>query len=153
MTSSSGHGVTGKFTLELINHFENGENKTCTITPTWGRPTEECEWKKEFLTVPGRPHHFISHSELPRNSFKLTHFMKNDTLNFPFVSVVVICCIVVCFDVSSRIIYAQVLCMFCPTIYRPCSWQCKLGGRGGGGGMGEPNVYGHQAAPTTVDPR
>ena len=27
--------VTAKFTLELINHFENGENKTCTITPTW----------------------------------------------------------------------------------------------------------------------
>ena len=35
--------VTAKFTLELINHFENGENKTCTITPTWERPRRECE--------------------------------------------------------------------------------------------------------------
>ena len=74
--------VTAKFTLELINHFENGENKTCTITPTWERPTEEYEWKKEFLTVPGRPHHFISHSELPHNSVTSTHFLKDDTLNF-----------------------------------------------------------------------
>ena len=74
--------VTAKFTLELINHFENGGTKTCTITPSWGRPTEECEWKKEFLTVPGRRHHFISHSELPHNSVTSTHFLKDDTLNF-----------------------------------------------------------------------
>ena len=30
--------VTAKFTLELINHFENGENKTCTMCANnkWG---------------------------------------------------------------------------------------------------------------------
>ena len=76
--------VTAKFTLELINHFENGENKTCTITPTWERPTEEYELKgdRTFLTVPGRKYHFISHSELPHNPVKRTHFLKDDTLNF-----------------------------------------------------------------------
>ena len=76
--------VTAKFTLELINHFENGENKTCTITLTWGRPTEECELKEDriFLTVPDRQYHFISHSELPHNPVKRTHFLKDDTLNF-----------------------------------------------------------------------
>ena len=76
--------VTAKFTLELINHFENGENKTCTITPTWVRPTEECEQRgdRTFLTVPTRAYHFISHSELPRNPVTCTHFLKNDTLNF-----------------------------------------------------------------------
>ena len=76
--------VTAKFTLELINHFENGENKTCTITPTWGRPTEESMWEDDrtFLTVPGREYHFISHSELPHNPVKRTHFLKNDALNF-----------------------------------------------------------------------
>ena len=75
--------VTAKFTLELIDHFENyRRNKTCTITPTWERPREEYEWKKEFLTVPGRRHHFISHSDLPRNRFRQTHFLKNDTLYF-----------------------------------------------------------------------
>ena len=77
--------VTAKFTLELINHFENGENKTCTITLTWGRPTEE-SWRivgvGVFLTVPNREYHFISHSELTRNSVTRTHFLKKDTLNF-----------------------------------------------------------------------
>ena len=74
--------VTAKFTLELINHFDNGENKTCTITPTWRRPRKECEWKRTLLTVPGRSSHFISHSELPHNPVTRTHFLKNDTLNF-----------------------------------------------------------------------
>ena len=46
--------ATAKFTLELINHFENGENKTCTITPTWGRPTEEYDELNNDLTVPDR---------------------------------------------------------------------------------------------------
>ena len=71
--------VTAKFTLELINHFENGENKTCTITPTWGRSRSVYT---PFLTVPGRGHHLISHSELPHNSVTRTHFLKDDTLNF-----------------------------------------------------------------------
>ena len=76
--------VTAKFTLELINHFENGENKMCTITPTWDRPTKECEWEwdRTFLTVPDGEYHFISHSELLHNPVTRTHFLKNDTLNF-----------------------------------------------------------------------
>ena len=77
--------ATAKFTLELINHFENGENKTCTITPTWERPKEEY-WRIRsggvFLTVPDRKYHFISRSELPHNPVTHTHFLKNDTLNF-----------------------------------------------------------------------
>ena len=73
--------ATVKFTLELINHFENGENKTSTITPTWERPTFVGKIGI-FLTVPGRGYHFISHSELPHNPVTRTHFLKNDTLNF-----------------------------------------------------------------------
>ena len=74
--------VTAKFTLELINHFENGENKTCTITPTWTRPTCAGGITGTFLTVPGRKYHFISHSELPHNPVTRTHFLKDDTLDF-----------------------------------------------------------------------
>ena len=74
--------VTAKFTLELINHFENGENKTCTITPTSERPKDEYWRIGEFLTVPNKQFHFIYHSELPHNPVTRTHFLKNDTLNF-----------------------------------------------------------------------
>ena len=73
--------ATAKFTLELINHFENGENKTCTITPTWRRPIYAGRIGT-FLTVPGISFHFISHSELPHNPVTRTHFLRNDTLNF-----------------------------------------------------------------------
>ena len=74
--------VTAKFTLELINHFENEENKMCTITPTWWRSRSVYLLIETFLTVPGRGHHFISHSELHHNPATRTRFLKNDTLNF-----------------------------------------------------------------------
>jgi hypothetical protein len=74
--------VTAKFTLELINHFENGVNKMCTITKTWRKLAEECCLVCSFNTVPGKQYHFISHSELPLKGSTKTHFLKDDTLHF-----------------------------------------------------------------------
>jgi hypothetical protein len=74
--------VTAKFTLELINHFENGVNKMCTITQTWPKPTDQYDYADGFDTVPGKQYHFISHSELPFNRSTKTHFLKDDTLHF-----------------------------------------------------------------------
>ena len=74
--------TTAQFTLELINHFEDGGNKTSTITPTWDRPSGSCSCHFSFLTVPGKDHHFISHTELPCDPITRTHFLKNDTLHF-----------------------------------------------------------------------
>jgi hypothetical protein len=72
--------ATVKFTLELINHFENGENEMCTETHTWDKPTLN---KIRYLTrVPGKSRDFISHSELARNHATRTHFLKDDTLHF-----------------------------------------------------------------------
>jgi hypothetical protein len=74
--------VTVKFTLELINHFENGGNKMYTITKTWRKPAREYGCVCSFNTVPGQRYHFISHSELPHNTTTGTHFLKDDTLHF-----------------------------------------------------------------------
>ena len=58
--------VKVKLTLELINHFENGENKICTLTKTYRK------WDSyvapAFLNVPDEDYYrFISHSELSLN--------------------------------------------------------------------------------------
>jgi hypothetical protein len=75
--------VSAKFTLELINHFENGENKICTVTPDWDRPIQIWNMRVvSFDTVPNTAYHFISHSELPCNPEAKTYFLKNDALHF-----------------------------------------------------------------------
>ena len=75
--------VTARFTLELINHFEGGENKKCTLIETWVRPNliQKCTIKGTFNTT-GVSYHFISHTELPSKQATRTHFLKNDTLCF-----------------------------------------------------------------------
>ena len=69
-------------TLELINHFENGENKICTATKSCTKPTHQRCYVTPFLTVPGKQSHFISHSELPLNPVTRTHFLKDNALHF-----------------------------------------------------------------------
>jgi hypothetical protein len=74
--------VTAIFILELINYFENGANKMCTLTQTWSEPPQVYVHVRSFNTVPGKRYHFISHSELPHNTTTGTHFLKADTLHF-----------------------------------------------------------------------
>ena len=76
-------------TLELINHFENGENKICTLTKTCTKPTHQHGYIAPFLTVPGKEHHFISHSELPLNPATQTQFLKDDALHFKITQITI----------------------------------------------------------------
>ena len=83
--------VKVKLTLELINHFENGENKICTLTKTYRK------WDSyvapAFLNVPDEDYyHFISHSELPLNPATRTHFLKDDALHFKITQITITQC-------------------------------------------------------------
>jgi hypothetical protein len=101
--------VTATFTLELINHFEDGENVAHTVMPTWGRPESSHSGKPSDGRKPkpsdgrkpkpsdgrkpkpsdgGKKYidssmmRSIFHSELPRNPATQTHFLKDDALHF-----------------------------------------------------------------------
>ncbi len=71
--------VTAEFTIELINHFENGEDRKDTKTMQWIE-LEPPEYK------PRSKHKYhiysLEHSKLDRNPAQKTHFLKNDTLHF-----------------------------------------------------------------------
>ena len=81
--------VTVTLALELINHFENGENKICTLTKTYTKPTDQRSYGGPFLTVPDKEYHFISHSELPLNPATRTHFLKDDALHFEITQITI----------------------------------------------------------------
>ena len=81
--------VSARFTLELINHFEDGENKKCTLTETWKKPIGEYTYIRTFNTT-GVPYHFISHTELSSKIATRTHFLKMDTLYFIITNVTVL---------------------------------------------------------------
>ena len=74
--------VTARFTLELINHFEDGENRKCKLTVTWDRPDDEYESVATFNTVEEINWHFISHAELACRPAANIQFLKNDALYF-----------------------------------------------------------------------
>ena len=78
--------VTARFILELVNHFEGGKNKKCTLTVTWDKPIEEFTLIKTFNTT-GVSYHFISHTDLPYQPATRTHFLKKDTLCFVITNV------------------------------------------------------------------
>ena len=72
-----------KFTLELINHYPNGDNKKVTITVTWSKPDKEYNWIRggDFSGCPEQ-YDFIKHFELPYNAAGHTHYLNDDTLCF-----------------------------------------------------------------------
>ena len=74
--------VTARFTLELINHFEGGENKKCTLTVTWDKPDDKYVHKKVFSTMPNNEYHFISHKDLRYKPHQRIYFLKHDCLHF-----------------------------------------------------------------------
>jgi small-conductance mechanosensitive channel len=65
--------VTATFTLELINHFEDGENMAHTVMPTWWKRLYSSEIDHIYVS-------FIFHSE--SNPATRTHFLKDDALHF-----------------------------------------------------------------------
>lgn len=77
-------------TLELINHYEGGENKRASITTTWEKPKLGFEVLNEewtpFLTSDIN-FRFIEHSELDLNHEKRTHFLKDDCLHFKIANI------------------------------------------------------------------
>ena len=77
--------VTAKFTLELINHYEGGENMNCTLTVTWGKSNKEHRQKDCFGYT---DYHFISHTELPCKPATRTHFLRNNALYFEITSII-----------------------------------------------------------------
>ena len=80
--------VTARFTLELINHYEGGENKKCTQTVTWekpgGRYIRICGGS---FDTKGVTYHFISHTELPCKPATRTHFLMNNALYFKITNI------------------------------------------------------------------
>ena len=81
--------VTARFTLELINHFEGGENIKCTLIATWEKSNKEYTHIRAFNTTV-IPNYFISHKELPCQPVTRTHFLKNDTLCFMITNVTIL---------------------------------------------------------------
>ena len=81
--------VAVTLTLELINHFENGENKICTVSETWRNPTDQRKLVMQFLTVSDKESYLISHSELPLNPVTRTHFLKDDALHFKITQITI----------------------------------------------------------------
>ena len=80
--------VTAKFTLELINHFEGGENMNCTLTTSWKKSIREYKRIAIFYTT-GLNCHFISHTELPCKPATRKQFLKNDTLYFKITNITI----------------------------------------------------------------
>ena len=80
--------VTARFTLELINHFEGGENKKCKLTATWVRPDKEYFFGGSFSTT-WFTSHFISHTELPYKPATRTHFLRNNALCFKITNITI----------------------------------------------------------------
>ena len=80
--------VTAKFTLELINHFEGGENKKCKLTASWVRPDKEYFFGGSFSTT-WFTSHFISHTELPYKPATRTHFLRNNALCFKITNITI----------------------------------------------------------------
>ena len=76
------------FTLELLNHFQNGKNKTCTRTFIWDKPTQPYKRVGSFKTSPKQTFFFVGHSELELKPDKQTHFLKNDALHFKILEIV-----------------------------------------------------------------
>ena len=75
--------VTARFTLELVNHFEGGENKRVAQTIKWRQPDKKYDRITGFRTNGNiKKYHFIRHSELPYNPVMQTQFLKDDTLHF-----------------------------------------------------------------------
>ena len=78
--------VEARFTLELINHFEDGENKKCKVKATLKKPNKNYLHIRTFNTT-CVTYHFISHTELPCQPATRTHFLKNNTLYFKITNI------------------------------------------------------------------
>ena len=78
--------VTVRFTLELINHFEDGEDKKSTLTVTWTKP--KMNFTESFNTDVS--YHFISLTELPCKPAARTHFLINNALYFKITSITIL---------------------------------------------------------------
>ena len=63
-----------EFTIELINHFENGENRKYTQEVEWTRPEHQSEV--------GRFHPCLEYSELSHDPIRKTEFIKDNALHF-----------------------------------------------------------------------
>jgi TNF receptor-associated factor 4 len=75
--------VAARFTLELINHFEGGENKRVVQTITWRQPDKKFDRITGFRADGNnKKYQFIKHTELPYNHTTRTHFLKDDALHF-----------------------------------------------------------------------
>ena len=73
--------VTAKFTIELINHFQGGNNMKVTKTATWKKPTKNaivCQFSPDAAYK----YRFIRHRELGNDPSRRTHFLKDDSLQF-----------------------------------------------------------------------
>ena len=73
--------VSAKFTIELINHFQGGNNMKVTKTATW-KPTRNYHCVCQFSPDAEYRYRFIRHIELGNNPFRRTHFLKDDSLQF-----------------------------------------------------------------------
>ena len=87
--------VAARFTLELRNHFEGGENKRVVQTITWRQPDKKFDRIVGFRadgggSGGGKRYHFIKHSELPYNPATRTHFLKDDALHFEITDITLI---------------------------------------------------------------
>ena len=73
--------VTAKFTIELINHFQGGNNMKVTQTATWKKPIISypvCQFSPDAAYR----YRFIRHRELGYNPSTRTHFLEDDSLQF-----------------------------------------------------------------------
>ena len=78
-----------KFTIELINHFKNGDNKKATLAQAWDEP-KRTKCLKSFNTDPRYNFCFIKHCELDLNPHKKTHFLANDSLHFAITNITIL---------------------------------------------------------------
>ena len=76
--------VKGTITIELINHFESGENKAVTQTFTWKKPGEQ----RTLIKGSQDRWFLIRHSELPHLPDKQIHFLESDALHFKVTGVI-----------------------------------------------------------------
>ena len=81
--------VEARFTIELVNHYPNGENKSATATAMLKKPDEGHVYTNKIFSAT-TSQCFIKHSELTYNDVTQTHYLKDDTLHFKVCDVTIL---------------------------------------------------------------